>query len=303
GVQTLEDIFKKIINGFEFAFKEAYPLKNILLNMESTLKGLKPEITIDSLSKDPSVSLNLSFEDKKNIDEIMSYINLQSKKSPGMLVLEEVQDIAKIPSAQAILRGYFQVFQNVPIIVMGSMRHLLSEMFSHPNAPLANFGYDIQINPIDYKLYQKYMNDRFKVNGLKINLATSTELQNMLNRVPEAINMVCFEIQLLFKNQLIGSDDVVTAIQSLLYKRHSRFQYFLSHRSASERRVLAVISKFGHVLMPSSKGMINETRLTARSLILNFTKLYDEGVIEQNELGYYISDPLLNYFIGSKKHI
>lgn len=303
GVNSLEDVYKKIINGFEHSFRASHPVETLFKNFGDSLKSLKPEISYDAWNNSPSVTFNLDLEHHKGVSDIMAHLLAYAQKHPVLLVLDEFQAVAKIPDAQEALRSYFQAFEAIPIIVMGSMKHLLSEMFANPSAPLANFGYDVQIQDIDYGLYCKYMNERFKKTGLKISLDTATYLQDLMKRIPEAINMLCFELQQFLKNQNIEKTDVNEAVLQLLYKRQSRFQYFVANLSPAEKKILKNIADLGSLEKPTSKSFVAHSNLSPRTLSLNVTRLYDAGILEKNERGYGIADPLLNYYILSKKYL
>lgn len=297
GVRSLDDIYAKIIFGFEQAFRKHYPIKTVLNSMASSLKQLSPQVSYDPLNHSSSISFNLNVAHQDSIDKVMAYIQAHSKKHDVLLVFDEFQDIVHIPSAQELLRSYFQGFNNLAIIVMGSMKHLLSDMFSKPQAPLANFGYDVTIQDIEFETYRRYMNERFKQKGLFISKPAATYLQELMHRIPEAINMLCFEIQHVYQNQTIEKEQVIEALNQLLYKRQSRFKFFIKQLSDAKRTILVAVSRQGLVLQPAAKDFIAQTKLSARSLLLNVKSLYDEGVLEKSDDGYSLADPLLDYFI------
>ncbi|MBI3535021.1 MAG: hypothetical protein HY072_06000 [Deltaproteobacteria bacterium] len=105
-----------------------------------------------------------------------------------MIVLDEFQDVSFIPQALGLFRNSFQSFKNIPIILMGSKKQLLSDIFAKPSAPFAEFGIDIEFGDISYEEYWKYIQERFSQNELKISLQVAILWQDLLFRNSEAIN-------------------------------------------------------------------------------------------------------------------
>ena len=61
-----------------------------------------------------------------------------------MIILDDSQDIVRVEESEARLRNIFQNI-NIPVIVLGSKKHILADIFVKPRALPVNFGNDVVI--------------------------------------------------------------------------------------------------------------------------------------------------------------
>ena len=299
GIDTIESISNKLVKAFEKSFSESFPIKNLVENTKEYLKGLNVQIQIDSLSGSPSLSLTAN----KNIRDytIVEIFDLiKNIGIPSLIVIDEFQEITKVNNVDALFRSVFQNLQ-IPIVIMGSQRHMLSEIFSIPNSPLASFGSDIEIQPIAYEKYHQYIVERFADRNLTITKEMSTYIQDLLERVPEPINILCEYIQETAINLNISIIDSKSFINELLSKllltKRKRFEYTLYNLSSAEQNVLIEIAKQNYIEKPNSKEFITKVGITPRGINYILIKLLHNGILDKSKKGFYIADPLLKYYL------
>ncbi|MBL6785370.1 MAG: hypothetical protein ISQ32_03620 [Rickettsiales bacterium] len=294
GVKDIQSLTTRLKNGLELSMKKSMPIKNIIKSSKSYLKSLRPTINFSIEGNIPRLNINTVIKDEEiSIEDIFTIIKNISKDYHSLIILDEFQDIVKVEESEARLRNIFQNI-NIPVIVLGSKKHILADIFVKPHAPLANFGNDVVIKPIKYQEYHIYMNKRFIQNGNKINLKNSKLIQDLMQRVPEAINMLCYEINLKSKNQQISEQIIYDSLIRLLEMRQSRFESLLNNFSKAEETVITAIAKNnGFIESPNSKDFVNKVNLTPRSISLNIAKLLEAGHLEKDRDQYQITDPLL----------
>ena len=95
------------------------------------------------------------------------------------MVCDEFQDVSFVEESEALFRDAFQNL-NIPIILLGSKRHILQNIFLSSDKPLSNWGKDIVIPEIEYATYHKYIQERFKEKDLTITLEIAKTLQDKL---------------------------------------------------------------------------------------------------------------------------
>ena len=290
----MDSLIFRLRNGLEFAMKDSMPVKTILESGKAYLKSLRPNINFSIEGNIPKLNINTINKDEKlELEDIFKIIKNISEKYKTIIILDEFQDIVNIEELEARLRDIFQNI-NLPIIVLGSKKHILADIFAKPNAPLANFGNDVVIRPIKYEEYHAYMNKRFKLNGNKVNLKNSKLIQDLMLRVPEAVNMLCYEINLTNKNKEINDKIIYKSLIQLLETRQSRFETLLNNFSKAEEGVIIAIAKNeGVVENPNSKDFCHKVDLTARSVSHNIDKLLANGHLEKSRNQYRITDPLM----------
>ncbi len=297
--KTLDTIHQRIKYGFEQAFKESFPLQNSVQNTKQFLLNLRPQIDFDPITNQPSISLSSIKENQPiSFQEIFENIQLKiSKQIPTLLVLDEFQDIAFVPEAQGLLRNVLQQNRDASIILMGSKRHILSKIFSHPEAPLASFGEDIMFPPIDYKKYHAYIMERFQHRKLKINFEDCKQLQDVLNRCPESINIICSYLYEQYSKHNFSFQETYSAIQQVLERRRGRYEEYLSNLSVKDEELLISIAKNGPILHPNNKEFSKTVNLSNRAITLKIKAFFDRSILEKTKEGYAISDSLLNLFL------
>jgi hypothetical protein len=122
-------------------------------------------------------------------------------------------------------------------------------------------------------------------------------LQDLLQRVPEAVNRHCQQIMDMYANREIGRDAIVESLMKLLENRESRYETFLGQFSATEGRVLISLAKEQVVNHPQSKQFLANASLSARAVSQIINRLMDQGVVEKIDPGYRLSDPLLAAYL------
>ncbi len=102
----------------------------------------------------------------------------------------------------------------------------------------------------------------------------------------------CFFLYILKNNKgfEVTLEMLLISIEHVLFYRQGRF----------EENILISLAKQGFTLSPQSKLFVETTNYTARIVGKTFTKLVDEGVVDKEEMGYYVSDVLLKLMLFSK---
>ncbi len=298
GVKDLNSINLRLNHALATSLKESFPIKNAISSVTKYLTNIKPTVSVDATSGEITVSISSSKGNDSiaNIEDIFQTINKINKDIPSLIVIDEFQDIFLIDESEALFRNAFQQITELPIVVLGSKRHLLKNIFGLPASPLAGWGKDVNIEPIKYEEYHEYIEERFKQKGLEISLEVSTHIQNEMQRVPESINMLCYEIYQNYEKQKITLKIVHEMMLHLLEAKTKRFETILTGLSVAEEKVIIQIAEADKGFKPQSKEFSQKVDLTPKSVKVNIDKLMNQGIIDFDE-NYYICDPLFRYYL------
>ena len=298
-VKDLDAIHHRIGLSFQTSFAESFPGRNLLETARRFLKGLRPEISIDPLTSQPTLTIAADpSSNRLTLSKIFDVIKKEIAGTvPVLIVLDEFQDIAFVPEAQGLFRQAFQELQGVPMVLMGSKRHILSRMFSVPKAPLASFGEDIEFHPIPYEKYHAYILERFQQRRLIIDLEVATVLQDALFRIPEAINIVCDFLHANLEKQALGRQEVFDAIGKVVASRRSRYEELLALLTLKEEAVLVAVAKAGVVRQPTGREFLRTVPVSQGAVKKILDHFLDKSIIDRSEAGYRINDPLFHYFL------
>lgn len=297
-VKNLEQIGERMRNAFQSGFSKSFRTQAALTSLLKILAQLRPSLQTDPLTGQFKLSVDFAEQNKQEtLQSVLGAIKKLTKKMPCLIVLDEFQDIAKIEQAQALFRQGLQELSRTPIILMGSQQHILADMLVDQNQPLAGFGEDIVFEPIPYDEYHSYIQERFSPRKLKIDFDTSKELQNLLQRNPEAINIVCAQIVADYERCTICHDHVVQAIEFAVAKRQKRFWERIASLKEIEEKMLRVIAVNGSIAHPTSKETVAQAGISVGGAAKAIDSLHNVGFVEKIDNAYRVADPLLKEFI------
>ena len=298
GIRSLESLNERMTAGLQRSFAASFPVKGLLENARRFLGSLRPEVSLDAHTGSPSVSLHADDGTSSlSIRYLWEHVAGIAREVPSLIVLDEFQDIAFAEEAPAQMRAGLELIHDTPVLILGSKRHILADLFAKPNAPLNGWGTDLEFEPIPYADYHAYIQERFADRTLRISLEASTQLQNDMQRVPEAVNRLCAQVMELYKDTEIDRVKVLTAVERLLENREGRYSAYLSSFSVTEERVLLEIARIGSIEQPQAKGFVSRVGLSSRAAGLTVKRLWDRGILEKAAGGYRIADPLLAEYL------
>jgi len=290
GVRSLTHISQRIALGFSEGFSRAFKAKSAFQSLIKLIASLRPRMTLDN---DGISRIELSTSEGKppHFKDIFQKINeIHLNDIPALIVMDEFQDIAGIDEAEGLLRDSLQrLAATIPVIILGSKKHLLSKVFSVPKAPLYNWGESVEITPIEYLEYTAFMKER----GLNIDLDVSTYLQDCMKRIPEPINIVCYNLLKKAGVKKVSLKMVDGNINEIVQNRRGRPQEFLSTLTYSQARFLEVLGKHGVIKKITAKQVQREARLTSPGILKIVVRFEDMGIIYKGDKGYEIADPFL----------
>jgi len=296
GVNTISQISERMTIAFSDAYNQTFQMKAAFQNMLQIIKGIKPVIELDDKGV-PKISFGINADSKiRPFTKIIAQLqNIYDSNIPILLILDEFQDIAGIEEAEALFRNSLQSLNfNIPIVILGSKQHLLTKIFARPEAPFFNWGTHLNIEKIDYAIYQKYMNERFNSFGCTISLESATYLQNVMSRIPEAINRLCFTLVTMQNtNREISIENIDVALLKLISNRRSEPERYLSSFTIAEQKVITVVAYNEPILQPQGKVFVQKIKLSSPGIRKIFIKLENEAIIYKEENGYILADPLL----------
>jgi GTPase SAR1 family protein len=148
--QSVDQLALRLQDGFQRAFADAYPNRALWKKLVGFLGGLSPQIGVDPASQTPTLSLAaLPKTSSQTIATIIERFGRAAGGNPGLLILDEFQDIAGIPEAQGLMWSALQMLPaHLGVIILGSKHHLLTQLFSRPRAPFADWGESRELGPI-----------------------------------------------------------------------------------------------------------------------------------------------------------
>lgn len=305
GVQSMEQIGSRLQRSFEQAINAIQPTKIFLQKVATAIKGVRPTLALDPVTGSPTFSFGLS-EGEKNIDvkTLFEQMGLYHKEKQALIVIDEFQDIGFVPEAEGIIRDSLQNLPgDLPILILGSKKHLLANIFSSPKSPLAGWGISREISAISTKDFHHYIEERYEPHDLRIDLKTTQFIQHQVQNIPESINVLCEHILRSHagKQRKVTERMVLESLRGCTEERSGFYEERLLRYTEKERRFLIVMAKSEPVAAPNSKLFLQKTNLSPGGNLPILQRLEGEAVIYRTDQGYVLSDPLLAYYLKTFK--
>lgn len=297
-VADLDSIAVRIAHALEDAINRTFPIKARLFKIIDALKLLKPQVGIDPVSGEPALSLSLGKSPRKELGDIFKTIRSLSDRSPFLLCLDELQDIAAIPEAEALLRSFLQTMGESPILVSGSKKHLLANIFLDEKKPLYNWGKIVELKPIPLGKWKEYILVRFKTKKLSITDEALAALLDGVFFIPNYVCKICSELYDLHLNREIKAADVGSAIHKIYLDTQSLYAEKISFLTRNQLKFLVLLAKETYIKEITAKAVVAKCGLSTRGISQIARMLLDKGYIEREEKGMRVADPFFAHYLS-----
>lgn len=250
--------------------------ESIIKKLLKRLSALRLKVTIDPLSGEPALSLDVTNnrEAEQSLSVIFGY--LAEHKHHFVIAIDEFQQIMSYPekNMEAILRTHIQHINNVTLIFSGSSRHILTEIFSMPNRPFYNTTEIMEITNIDPEIYKNFINDKFEKGSRSISVPA-------LEMIHKITGMHTFYVQYLCNRLYSGFDKVDEGnfnrmLLEILNESEPVYANYLRLLTTMQFRVLKAIALNDGIANPTSKEFLSSYNLGAASTVSQSVKSLTE---------------------------
>lgn len=300
-VDVMEDVCLRLQIAFEQALSQRAKVKSFIKNIYNYLKHFRVEMSVDPLSSAPAISFTGShIRDEKMLSEIFLGIKNFSEEYKALLILDEFQDVLYVHGLEAKLRSEIQDLKETSVILLGSKKHILREIFHDESRPFYGFGVDVELGKIARSLWLPYMRERFKTSQLTIEEEGMNDICNWMRDVPNSIQELCQWLVLSGVSGLLTPQRIERGLADLIENKSSRFLERMANFSAKEKKVLITIARQEPVHLISSTKFLQATKVSATATKAIIHRLTDQGVLDSSEEGYLVTDPIFKLFLLRK---
>ena len=269
-----------------------------------TLKSIRGKFSLDSVTGQPSFSLELGDIEQPDflLDDIFSY--LEGADKPCIVTIDEFQQVAKYPekNTEALLRGYIQKSSNCNFIYAGSERHMMQEMFLSVNRPFYQSADMLELKAIPKEAYVPFIVENFRKFGKDLASCCAEEIYNFFSGHTFYIQKVFNEAFTdTAQGQTCTSDTVNTALCSILESYDTTFRERLSTITEKQKGFLYAVAAEGEVSSVTSAAFIKRHKLSSASSVQAAAKkLLEFGLITQTEGVYRVENRFFGLWISAQ---
>lgn len=274
--------------------------KNFFEKVLSLLASLRPRLTYDSLTGQPSVELKVETSDEiqYGLEHLLNYIS--GIKKELVFMLDEFQQISNYPekNIEQILRSVIQSNPHIPFIFSGSNKHMLESMFAMASRPFYQSTEIMYLDHISADDYSGFIQNLFESSGRKITKECIHKIfewtrlhtyyvQHVCNRLYET-NFKNIDLKLLkkiFYLIISGNEPMYLSYRNLL----PQHQFKLLKALAIEE----------YVQKPTTGSFIQKHNLiSASSVSTSLKALSDKEMIVRSPDGWHVYDVFFNRWLA-----
>jgi uncharacterized protein len=251
--------------------------KNFLVRMLGFMASLRPRLTMDSLTGEPSIELKVesSAGIQSGLEQILKLIS--EIRQDIVFMLDEFQQIRNYPekNIEAMLRSVIQMYPVVPFVFSGSSKHMIENMFLSPDKPFYQSSELMYLGRIGKEDYKAFIIKKFN-RGKKVIDDASVE------RVLEWTRLHTYYVQyvcsLLYEHggNTIGDVQLNSVFHRIITDFEPQYINYRNLLPAHQFRLLKAIAAEDGVSQPTSGEFIRKHDLTNPSSVSTSLKALAE---------------------------
>lgn len=278
---------------------DSSPVK-VLKRIASLFKGLRPSLTVDQVTGQPKVGLDIAAgTEAGTLEQVFSYLKQTGKTY--YIAFDEFQQIARYPeqNVEALFRSFIQDLHNVHFIFSGSQAHMLGEMFLSPKRPFYQSTSEITIGTIDEEAYFDFAAAFFKDQGRVLPKEVFHQVYDLYEGYTWYIQMVLNRLYAKADRSL-DEELVQESIRDILRENEFYYQHLLQVYPKGQVKLMKAIAKEKKVKEIMAGAFISKYGLTATSSVKSaLSRMLDEEIIYRSSNGYLVYDRFFGQWLAA----
>jgi len=254
---------------------------------------VRPVITVDPQSGQPSVSFQIANEKEaqSTLEELFVMLQERSRNKLVVVAIDEFQQIGNYPekNVEAIIRGLIQALNNTRFIFSGSNKTILSRMFGDSTRPFYQSTEMMYLSEIPPESYERFITSHFIRNSRKVEEGAVSEIVTWCRCHTWYVQFLC--------NKLFETGDPINTETILIIRQEILSSYepfYLEYRNLLTRRqwqLLKAIARTNGSSKLTSGDFIRTNNLTNASTVKRgVDALLEKEMIFRNSDHYFVYD-------------
>ena len=263
--------------------------KNFLEKILGALSALRPSLTIDPLTGQPSLELKAesSAMIQTGLDQILDLIKGINRNL--VIIFDEFQQISNYPekNIEHVLRTIIQSYPAVHFIFSGSSRHMLENMFMSAGKPFYRSTELMYLERIEPDEYQKFILANFKQAGTTIDDDAIRLIFDWTRLHTWYVQYVCNKI---FESgeKKVNISVVNKTFLQIITESEPEYINYRNLLTIQQFKLLKALASEKGVEMPTSGKFISKYDLTSPSSVTTSLKSLTDKEMIMNENGKWL---------------
>lgn len=243
-----DDLCKRMVKAIISLEQQSGFLDKIL----RALTQLRPTVSVDPLTGEPSISLDAAVSLKPDsIDGILDLVGSIYKRKALVVMFDEFQDILNLRSSKetlAALRSKIQFHGSIPYVFAGSVRNQMLDIFSNPDSPFFKSAFPFEIGPLDREEFRTFLKNKFAEGKRKVDDEVLDTGFKITGDLPGDVQQYCGALwDTTSENEYIGMQSVPAAMHLIFSRESKGYESVLVLLTAHQLRCLVGLARFGGV--------------------------------------------------------
>ena len=258
--------------------------KNFLEKILAALSALRPSLTIDPFTGQPSLELKAESSAilQTGLDQILDLIKGINRNL--VIIFDEFQQISNYPekNIEHIIRTIIQSYPTVHFIFSGSSRHMLENMFMSAGKPFYRSTELMYLGRIEPGEYRKFILANFEQSGTTIDDDAINLIFEWTRLHTWYVQYVCNKIYESGEKRVNSSVINKTCLQ-IITESEPEYINYRNLLTVQQFKLLKALASEKGVKMPTSGKFINKYDLTSPSSVKTSLKSLTEKEMIMNE--------------------
>ena len=300
-VKSSDDLCKRIIKAVISMERQSGVAEKLL----KSLARLRPTLSIDPITGQPSVSLDASVKlQPDSIESILDMIGAINKRKAIVVVFDEFQDILNLKDSKkalALLRSKIQFHAKIPYIFAGSIRNKMDDIFNHPDSAFFKSAISVNVGPIDRKQFIVFLKSKFFLGKRAVDPPVLDQIFEIAENIPGDIQQLCGAIWEISSYKDIIDDSIIPKALQLIYAREFKgYEVILVQLTANQLKCLVGLARIGGKAALSSE-FIKEVGIELPATIKKtLTRLIQLKIIFRYQGEYKFVNPFFKSWLVFK---
>jgi len=251
--------------------------KNFLEKMLGFMASLRPRLTMDPLTGEPSIELKVesSAGVQSGLEQVLKLISEINQEI--IFMFDEFQQIGNYPekNMEQMIRSVIQTYPVVPFIFSGSSKHMLENMFMSPGRPFYQSSELMYLERIKADDYSSFIKGNFKLSNREIIDISLSKIFDWTRLHTYYVQYVCNH---LFEKggKSIGEEEVKSIFHQIITDFEPQFVNYRNLLPPHQFRLLQAIGAEDGASQPTSGEFIRKHDLTSPSSVSTSLKALAE---------------------------
>lgn len=302
-IKTADDFAKRVIKAIVSTEGQAGMMEKLV----KTLAQLRPSVSIDPFSGQPSVSLDPRVTLRPDsIEAILDLLQGMQEHKAITVVFDEFQDVLNLRDSKetlALLRSKVQFHGDIPYVFAGSIRNKMSDIFNSPDSPFFKSAIAVDVDSIDPTVFSAFLREKFKKGRRKITDETLAGIISTAESVPGDVQELCGALWDTSSPGNRITKECFSSAYELIFSRESKgYEAVLVQVTGQQLKCLTGLARLGGK-SPLSAGFLEGVGITLPASVKKaLNRLVQIKVIYRYQGEYKFINPFFKLWLLWKNY-